>query len=145
MPLHLVKLCVGVSSPDELAAWVEQRFAQMREAGEPQEQRHTTRQLPNRANEILDGGSLYWVIRGAVQVRQPILAIRPFQDADGIRRCHLVLEPRFVLTELQPRRAFQGWRYLRPADAPPDLGAELGDLDGLPPRLRRELATLGLL
>ena len=94
--------------------------------------------------EILDGGSLYWVIKGKVQVRQPILAFRPVVDGEGIKRCRIVLEPRFVLTDWQPRRAFQGWRYLTPEEAPQDLGAG-GDMASMPPELRRELAELGLL
>ena len=79
-----------------------------------------------------------------MQVRQPILELRPVVDAEGIKRCHIVLEPRFVLTDWQPRRAFQGWRYLEGSEAPEDLGAS-GEAGALPPELRRELADLGLI
>jgi hypothetical protein len=144
MALHLVKLCVGVDSVEDLQARVERRLAAMRAAGETPEQRHTTRMVPRRAPELLAGGSLYWVIRGAVQVRQRLLDVRPFRDEGGVQRCHLVLEPVVVLTERQPRRAFQGWRYLEAADAPPDLGPEGGTAE-LPAQLRRDLAELGLL
>jgi len=145
MTLHLVKLCVGVDTVEDLQGWVTFRLEEKRRAGETPEHFHTTRMMPRRGNELLDGGSLYWVIRGKVQVRQRLLEIRPFRDKDGIRRCKLVLEPKLVLTEWQPRRAFQGWRYLAPKDAPRDLGGDPARLAALPPKLRRELAELGLL
>jgi hypothetical protein len=145
MPLHLVKLCVGCDSLEDLEDWVEFRVDEMRRAGEKPEHRHTTRMVPKRASDLLDGGSLYWVIRGNVQVRQPLLDIRAFRDEEGIQRCHLVLDPELRATEWQPRRAFQGWRYLTEADAPRDLGAGRAGLRELPVELRRELADLGLL
>lgn len=145
MPLHLVKLCVGVSAIEELEAWIDRRLDDMRRRGETPEQRHTTRMVPRRAEELLDGGSLYWVIGGKVQVRQRLTDIRPFRDAEGIQRCHLVLEPQLVRTEWQPRRAFQGWRYMDAKNAPADLSGDWGAIADLPPELRRELADLGLL
>ena len=101
--------------------------------------------VPTRGSEITDGGSLYWVIKGSVQCRQLITEIRPFTDAEGIGRCHLVLDSEVVRTDWQPRRAFQGWRYLKPADAPADLGKGRAALAEIPPKLRLELAELGLL
>ena len=145
MTLHLVKLCVGVDTVEDLQGWITFRLEEKRRAGEPPEHFHTTRMMPRRCDELLNGGSLYWVIRGTIQVRQRLLEIRPFRDKDGIRRCKLVLEPKLVLTEWQPRRAFQGWRYLAPKDAPRDLGGDPARLAALPPKLRRELAELGLL
>ena len=145
MTLHLVKLCVGVDTVEDLQGWITFRLQEKRRAGETPEQFHTTRMMPRRGDELLDGGSLYWVIRGNVQVRQQLLAIRPFRDADGIRRCKLVLEPKLILTEWQPRRVFQGWRYLAPKDAPRDIASDEARIAALPPKLRRELAELGLL
>lgn len=144
MPLHMVKLCVGADSVEDLQVWVTERLEAARREGRPAEQYHQTRMQPKRSMEILDGGSLFWVIRGNVQVRQPIRALRPVTGDDGIARCRIVLEPVFVATHWQPRRPFQGWRYLKSDDAPPDLGAD-GAIDALPPDLRRELASLGLL
>ncbi|WP_102958629.1 DUF1489 family protein [Mangrovicella endophytica] len=144
MPLHIVKLCVGVDTVDELKSYVEERLASQQAQGLVAEQIHTTRMIPKRVEEILNGGSLYWVIKGQVQVRQPILDLRPFTDGEGIRRCRIVLEPRFALTEWQPRRAFQGWRYLKAEEAPADSDDGGGDA-GLPAALKRELAELGLL
>lgn len=143
MTLHLIKLCVGCSSPEELAAWIDYRLAEMRVDGQTPEQMHTTRMVPKQVDELLDGGSLYWVMKGNVQCRQKLLDIRPFTDTDGIQRCHLVLEPKIILTAWQPRRAFQGWRYLKPDDAPIDENSN--GKNQLPAELRQELADLGLL
>lgn len=145
MPLHLIKLCVGADSVEDLQAWIALMQEQKRARGEPAEQVHTTRMVPKRAEELLAGGSLYWVIKGSVQARQSLRAIRPFEDADGTSRCHLVLEPKVVRTRPQPRRPFQGWRYLTVADAPDDLAASTAALDGIAPQMRRDLMELGLL
>lgn len=99
--------------------------------------------VPKRRDEILDGGSLYWVIKGYTAVRQPLIDIRPFVDGEGVSRCHLVYGEEMVLVSPRPRRAFQGWRYLDPKDAPPDIGK--GASGEMPDKLRRELAELGLL
>lgn len=143
MPLHMVKLCVGAQSVEDLQGWIASRVEAAARDGLPREQVHQTRMIPTRAGEIVAGGSLYWVIKGNVQVRQPILELRPVIDPEGILRCHIVLEPRLILTDWQPRRAFQGWRYLSEADAPADHGGA-GDPTSLPQELRRELLDLGL-
>ncbi len=144
MALNLIKLCVGCDSVEDLEEWIAFRLDEKRRAGEPAEQHHTTRMVPKRVDEVTGGGSLYWVIKGQVQCRQRITAVRPFVDSEGIGRCHLVLDPVVVRTEWQPRRAFQGWRYLVDKDAPRDMAAG-SDLAALPPKLRGELAELGLL
>ncbi|MCW5697988.1 MAG: DUF1489 domain-containing protein [Bauldia sp.] len=135
MTLHLIKLCVGVDTPDELREWVEERVAATGE------HTHVTRMFPRRADELVAGGSLYWVIRGVVLVRQRIVALRPVRRDDH-DACAIVLEPRLVPTSPWPRRPFQGWRYLAAADAPPDLSTADA---ALPEALRAELALLGLL
>lgn len=145
MALNLLKLCVGVSAVEELQAWIDYRRDEKRRQGLKPIQAHTTRMVPKRVEELLNGGSLYWVIKGNVQVRQHLQDIRPFTDPQGIKRCDLVLEPRLILTEWQPRRAFQGWRYLTSEDAPRDVGSNSSGAFGLPPELRIELANLGLL
>jgi hypothetical protein len=145
MPLHLLKLCVGAESITDLEDWIEERMAQRRVRGEPAEQLHTTRMVPKKIAEVLDGGSLYWVIKGQVSARQRLLDIRPFTDGEGIGRCHLVMEPVVVPVEPRPYRPFQGWRYLQAKDAPRDLADHGGDLGEMPEALRRELAGLGLL
>lgn len=145
MAINLLKLCVGVSAVEELQAWIDYRAEEKRRQGLEPEQKHTTRMIPKRREELLDGGSLYWVIKGNVQVRQHLADIRPFVDPQGISRCDLILEPRLILTQWQPRRAFQGWRYLTTEDAPVDLADGGAGVNALPPELRVELANLGLL
>ena len=142
MTLHLIKLCVGCDSIDDLVEWIDYRLGELRKARKKPEHAHITRMVPKRIGELLDGGSLYWVIKGNVQVRQRLLGIRPFVDDDGIGRCRLVLDPKPVATDWQPRRAFQGWRYLEAKDAPVDLKS--GRKNDLPPALMAELAGLGL-
>ncbi len=145
MTLNLVKLCVGVDAVEDLQAHIDYSLEDKKRRGEEVIQFHTTRMIPKRADELVDGGSLYWVIKGNIQVRQIIEEIRPFTDASGISRCRIVMEPRLIMTDWQPRRAFQGWRYLTSKDAPRDLARGRGGLMALPPELRRELADLGLL
>ena len=110
MPLHLIKLCVGCDSVQDLEDWIREKRRKTR--GKKTEHIHTTRMVPKRADELIDGGSLYWVIRGEVMCRQRILAVRPFRDGEGIGRCRIVLEPKVVVVQPRPYRAFQGWRYL---------------------------------
>lgn len=145
MALNLIKLCVGCESNDDLAHWQARRLADLRRRGEPAELKHTTRMMPRRRDELLGGGSLYWVIKGFVQARQQLVDIRPFTDADGIRRCHLVLDSDLVAVAPRPFRAFQGWRYYPAKDAPPDLHMAAEGADEMPAELRRQLAELGLL
>ena len=107
--------------------------------------RHKTRNRPKLANEIIAGGSLYWVIGGAILVRQRILDITPDIAGDGTPCTALVLDPELVRVEARAMRAFQGWRYLKPEDAPPDLSAQRSETAEMPEEMRRALAALGLL
>jgi hypothetical protein len=145
MPLHLIKLSVGTDSIQDLEDWIKEKLQQQKKRGGKAERIHTTRMVPKRAEEILGGGSTYWVIRGEILCRERILDIRPFTDKDGIGRCHLVLDPKCVPVRPRPFRAFQGWRYLEPKDAPPDLNRVARGTDKMPEPLRRELRDLGLL
>lgn len=145
MALHLIKLCVGCESIADLMEWIEENRAHLRRLGRDDEQSHVTRMVPKRIAELLDGGSLFWVIKGQVACRQTLLDVRPFTDAGGIGRCRLVLEPVVRAVEPRPYRPFQGWRYLAPKDAPRDIDGNAGDLATMPESMRRELAELGLL
>jgi hypothetical protein len=138
--IHLVKLCVGASAVEDLVAWQNQRRA-LTGAANPV---HITRMWPKRADEVLAGGSLYWVFKGVILARQRILALEERRGEDGIARCAIVLEPAIVRTEPAPRRPFQGWRYLAPGDAPRDLAANRANEDALPPELSAALADLGV-
>src|ERR1700687_1214309 len=110
MALHLIKLCVGCDSIEDLGEWIDWRLREARKARQKPEHMHVTRMMPKRIDELLDGGSLFWVIKGNVQVRQRLLDLRRFTDDEGIRRCRLVLEPKLVPTEWQPSEPLQGWR-----------------------------------
>ena len=143
MPLHLIKLSVGTDSVADLEDWIKLKLKERKRKGQKPERIHTTRMVPKRRDEVLDGGSLYWVIKGYTAVRQPLIDVRPFVDGEGVSRCHLVYGQEMVLVSPRPRRAFQGWRYLDPKDAPPDIGK--GASGEMPDKLRRELAELGLL
>jgi hypothetical protein len=134
LTLHLIKLCVGAATPEDLAEWRARRKA----AGH----RPTvhTRQTPKRAGEITSGGSLYWVFKGVILIRQSVLAIETVGEG-AQRRCEILLDETMIPTAPQPRRAFQGWRYLAPKDAPADFGeAAAGDF---PPDLARRLREAG--
>jgi hypothetical protein len=145
MPLHLIKLCVGCDSVDDLKSWVAARLKEKKRRGQKPEHIHTTRMVPKRNEELLDGGSLYWVIRGQVMCRERILDIRAFVDKDGIGRCRVVLDGKIRLVAPRPYRAFQGWRYLADNDAPGDLERTARGAATMPEQMRRELSALGLL
>jgi hypothetical protein len=145
MPLHLIKLSVGCDSVRDLEDWIKQKLKQKRKNGEKPERIHVTRMVPKRAVELVDGGSLYWVIRGEIACRERIREVRPFIDKDGIGRCALVLDAKVVLVAPRPYRAFQGWRYLAAEDAPRDLDKVVKGAAAMPEALRRELRGLGLM
>lgn len=137
---HIIKLSVGTESVEDLAAW--QCLPQAQTAdGLP---RHVTRMWPKREAEVLDGGSIYWIVKGLVQCRQRILRFDEVIREDGIRRCALVLDPELVRVTPAQRRPFQGWRYLADADAPRDLSRGASLDDDLPPALSAALAEIGV-
>jgi hypothetical protein len=138
MALHLIKLCVGVSEIEEMNSWVKMA----RGTGEVLD--HVTRMFPRRREEVLDGGSLYWVIRGMILCRQPIADLVPIIGADEIERCQIVFKPKIILVRPTPRRPFQGWRYLTAEDAPVDMARGSAGAD-MSEQMRRDLAALGLI
>jgi hypothetical protein len=139
MTLHLRKLCVGVENVEQLQTY------QTRRLKRGERLRHDTRMMPRRRDEIVDGGSLYWIIKGLMAVRQPIVDITAETDAEGRGFARLHLGPELVRVVPRGHRPFQGWRYLAAADAPADLAAGGGFSDDLPADLRAELRTLGIL
>ena len=142
MSLHLIKLCVGADSIADLEDWIAMRIAGR---GERQQHAHVTRMVPKRAEDLIDGGSLYWVIKGQIAARQRLVEVAPFVDVDGVGRCRLWLDPAVVPVRPRPMRAFQGWRYLAVKDAPPDLEDAGAGATAMPEELRRTLGELGLL
>ncbi len=139
--VNLIKLSVGSESVDTLIAWQDSRKP-LYEDGNP---RHVTRMWPKREAEILNGGSIYWVVKGVVQCRQRILRLDEVRGEDGIRRCAIVLDPDVHRTQNALKRPFQGWRYLKPEDTPADLSKGREQDDALPDDLNRALADIGVL
>ena len=133
-----MKLCVGVADPAELRAWQAERV------NTDPPLRHLTRHMPRRATEIVGAGSLYWVIGGAMLLRQPIVGIEPWQRNDGTACAALLLDPALITVRARPVKAFQGWRYLREEDAPEDLHADAVEAQ-MPHRLAQQLRELCLL
>lgn len=146
MTLHILRLAFGIRDLAHLRQVLARRVQPDAE-GRPSVV-VTTRNHPRRSDEVLDGGSLYWIVKGQIRARQRILAIEdvaPPAQADGPParpRCAFRLDPDLVLTRPRPRGAQQGWRYLRPDDAPPDLETGAG---GLSPDLASNLRELGLI
>ena len=132
MALHLIKLCVGVSEVEEMQSWAKIAKKSQEDCD------HVTRMFPRRRDEILDGGSLFWVIRGLILCRQPIADLQEIVGSDGIKRCRILFKPQIILVRPTPRRAFQGWRYLVQDDTPADLprGEKVGDISD---QMRRDL------
>lgn len=145
MPLHLIKLSVGATSVKDLKDWIAERVRQAKASGQPGRHVHVTRMTPKREEELLDGGSIYWVIKGEIAAREKLVGIEPFRDSEGIGRCRLVMEPKLIAVSPRPMRAFQGWRYLDAKSAPPDLGKAAEGIAEMPEPMRRELRELGLL
>ncbi|MEM6487857.1 MAG: DUF1489 domain-containing protein [Pseudomonadota bacterium] len=149
--LNLVKLCVGADTVEDLAEWQAHLIDTRRTEGLDPRPRHVTRQWPRRDGEIFRSsgqhGSLYWVIRGLILVRQRIDTFEECRGEDGILRCGIVLDPTLMRVETRRRKVFQGWRYLPPGDAPPDLGpwrAAPARRSRLPAALEAALDTVGV-
>jgi hypothetical protein len=141
MTIHIVKLCVGADNVEDLAEWQIGQIKRAKAAKLRPNPVCGTRMWPKRVEDVLAGGSLYWVIKGVISVRQRIIAVDHVTDNHG-ERCGLYLDAHLHRTVPQPRRAFQGWRYLEPNDAPADLDEAQGGAD-LPEHLRRQLVELG--
>lgn len=139
--MHLIKLSVGTESVETLIEWQKHRAAQSPDG----HCFHQTRMWPKREKEIVNGGSIYWVIKGEISARQRILRFDEKIGEDGIRRCAIVLDKELIPTVNALKRPFQGWRYLKPEDAPADLPKARGQEDTLPVELNRALAEIGVL
>jgi hypothetical protein len=146
MALHLIKLAVGIDTIEQLQQRQAQRLLQARLDTPDARLRILTRNMPRRADEVLDGGSLYWVVRGQTCVRQAITAIEAVEHGDEAgRRCAIYLDPVLAPTVSRRCRPFQGWRYFDAANAPRDLAGGAGRADQPPAEMAAELRELGLI
>jgi len=146
MVLHLIKLSVGSESVEDLGMWQAERLRQMEHDGLKPELFHRTFQMPKRRDDLLGGGSIFWVIKGIVQARQKLLDLREGIREDGTPCTLLIIDKVLVPVRPTPRRAFQGWRYLSDDDAPNDLtGPNHNDIADMPLKMRKHLAELGLI
>lgn len=141
MTLHLIKLCVGVTSVEELIDWQQRVLKQKKRRNQPQLLDHVTWQMPKRRDEILNGGSLYWVIGGHIACRQQILDLRPCVK-NSMPHCRIVLSPETIRVLPRLHRPFQGWRYLEAKSIVRDLTTK--GCRELPPTLLIELNRIGI-
>ena len=140
--IHMIKLSVGVKTLKELESYRNERAHWWGADYGEEVHVHRTRMMPKRASEMAGQSSIYWVIGGQVVARQPILQLVKYTDAEGKDYCDIIMSRDMVRTVPYPKRPFQGWRYLRPEDAPPDLGAN-ENAESL--ALAADLAKLGLI
>ncbi|KKB77931.1 hypothetical protein VW35_12355 [Devosia soli] len=140
--IHMVKLCVGISSFEELESYRNERAHWWGADYGEGVHVHRTRMMPKRAAEMEGKSSIYWVIAGAICCRQVIERLAPYRDAEGKDYCDIIMSPELIRTIPYPKRPFQGWRYLEPKDAPPDMAANSRENSG---EIAAELARLGLL
>lgn len=138
--VNLLKLSVGIDSVEHLQTY----RARILTEGGPKQPRHITRMWPRREAELLNGGSIYWVIKGVILCRQKVLRLDEVIGEDGIRRCAIVMDPEIIRTQNVVRRPFQGWRYMDVADCPADLAKGNSAQDDLPPELMTALADIGV-
>lgn len=143
MTLHLIKLAVGVDSLAHMKKLQSERRKQRRQGPRAPHWVYT-RHMPRRTEELLDGGSLYWVVRGVIRCRQELVGFDEDFDKEEARKyCRIKVKRTLIQTAPQACKAFQGWRYLAPENAPPDLAK--GDTADMPPEMAAELKRLGLL
>lgn len=139
--VHLQKLSVGSESIQTLQDWQDHVVRSRQRKGLSAHHVHVTRMFPKRREEILDGGSIYWVIKGNILCRNAVVGLEE-TTKNGHRACAILMDPELIPVLPKPRRAFQGWRYLQAGDAPPDLTGTESGVD-LPPNLRAKLLELG--
>lgn len=142
MTVHLQKLSVGSESIETLTAWQAGVVARRLKAGKPGVHEHVTRMFPKQKEALLDGGSIYWVIKGLIQCRNKIVGLEEVRREDGLKACAILLDPELVAVVPTSKRPFQGWRYLQTDAAPADLTDVEGGID-LPADLRTKLVEIG--
>ena len=143
MALHILKVAAGVSSLEHLRQVVDRYSYMDAELGHIMHM--SSRNTPRRMGEVLDGGSVFWIIKRAIVARADLIAIREVVREDGKKGCQMCIRPNVIPTIPQPKRGFQGWRYLKHDDAPQDLESDAPSSGTGSPELARELKSLGLI
>jgi hypothetical protein len=145
MTVHLVKMAVGIDSLEHLAEVQKQRRARLTaERGKPMVI-HKTRNMPKRDAEIVKAGSIYWIVKGFIRVRQRILGFEKCTDRNGKPFCEIRLEAKLVRTVPLAHKPIQGWRYMEAEAVPADLTGRAARADEMPPEMMMQLRELGLL
>lgn len=145
MTVHLVKIAVGAESVEDIAEFQKQRRAKLKaERGKPILV-HKTRNMPKRESEIVKAGSIYWIIKGFIRVRQRILGFEKRADKEGRPYCEIRLDPKLVRTVPLAHKPIQGWRYMEADVVPADLTGKAAKADEMPPEMMMQLRELGLL
>ena len=144
MVVHILKMAVGVEDVEHLRHLQAAKIEQSRAAGRGTRLWNRTRHMPKRDADVLGGGSLYWIIKRFVMVRQRIIGLEAVIGDDAVSRCDIVLDPELIRTEPQPRRPHQGWRYLDSASAPKDLAPACEDQE-ITDEMVIELGEIGLI
>lgn len=142
MTMHLQKLSVGSEGIDGLQRWQNTMVARRKAAGLRAVHEHVTRMFPKQKDALLDGGSIYWVIKGQILCRNRIVGLEETRNGQGLKACSILMDPQIIPVQPAPRRAFQGWRYLKPEDVPADL-TKLGEAQDLPRELMTKLVNIG--
>jgi len=140
--MHMQKLSVGSESIATLQDWQKMVVRRRKKRGLSPYHEHVTRMFPKQMEALLDGGSIYWVIKGLIQCRNELVALEETKTQDGRKACSILMKPKLIAVVPTPKRPFQGWRYLKAEDAPADLD-KIGGANDLPPELRAKLANLG--
>ena len=138
--INIVKICVGAKFVEELWFWQQEKLSKNSNANIV----HVTRMRPRRENELLNGGSIYWVFKGYILARQRILSLDEVRTSDGVMKCSLVLDPDIYLTYPVKKRPFQGWRYLKEEDSPKDFEKFIPGNESFPKDLKLALSELGI-
>ena len=134
MTVHLKKLAVGISSIENLKdrqSFIFDTYGEII---------NFTRNKPKRVDELIEGGSLYWIINRKVFVRQKILEIKSFVLEDGKKSAGIVLQNKLIRVRPVSMKPFQGWRYYQKSDVPTDI-----DDDNFSDENNVELSKMGFI
>ena len=140
MIYNLKKLAVGIDTVENL------KIRQKIIFNEYNKIIHVTRNVPKKKDDLIKKGSMYWVIKRRVLVRQKIKNISLIIRNDGSKGCEIELDSELIKVIPTSMRPFQGWRYYNSEEVPSDLTLDLNNdnEEALTDELNAELIKLGL-